>query len=82
MARYIDDDALIEQMEADAEHIDNYIAQMMLYASINDVINAPTADVVERKRGEWIDCSASEHWKCSKCGCRAGYWFNEENSSS
>lgn len=36
----------------------------------------------QRQTGKWIHCDGSEHWKCDKCGCRAGYWFNEENSSS
>ncbi len=70
MARYIDADALIEQMEADAEHIDDYIAKMMLYASIDDVKNAPTADVVERKRGEWIKIDKYDkesNVQCSVC---------------
>ena len=47
----------------------------------HDVFDAPTIEP-ERKKGKWIDCDGSEHWKCDKCGCRAGYWFNEENSSS
>ena len=72
MARYIDADALIEQMEADAEHIDDYIAKMLLYASIDDVKNAPTADVVERKRGEWLssrpDAPMFGFHYCSICG--------------
>lgn len=74
MARYIDADALIEQMEADAEHIDNYIVKMALYATIDDVKNAPTADVVERKKGEWLfnPSDAIEMMftkpKCSECG--------------
>lgn len=41
----------------------------------------PSAET-ERKKGKWIECDSSEHWKCSECGCRASYWFNEENSSS
>lgn len=74
MARYIDADALIEQMEADAEHIDDYIVKMSLYSTINDVKNAPTADVVERKKGEWLfnPSEAIEMMftkpKCSECG--------------
>lgn len=61
MARYIDADALIEQMEADAEHIEDYIAQMLLYASVDDVKNAPTADVVEIVRCK--DCKyCVEHY--------------------
>ena len=47
-----------------------------------DTIRALPSVQPERKKGKWIDCDGSEHWKCDKCGCRAGYWFNEENSSS
>ena len=78
MSRYIDADALIEKMEADAEHIDNYMAQMLLYASINDAKNAPAADVRENVRGEWIPeiihipvCDTETEvilFKCSLCG--------------
>ena len=40
----------------------------------------PTIEAEPVKHGKWIACTSSEHWKCSECGCRAGYWFNEENS--
>ena len=49
--------------------------------SASCIYNMPSADP-KQKTGKWIECSASEHWKCSECGCRASYWFNEENSSS
>lgn len=70
MARYIDADALIEQMEADAEHMDDFIAQMMLYASIHDVKHAQTADVVERKKGMW-NIIQGNIVVCSVCGMNA-----------
>ena len=37
----------------------------------------PSAD---RPKGEWISTTSGEHYKCSHCGTRASYWFNEENS--
>lgn len=40
--RLVDADALIEQMEADAEHMDEPYAKMMCYAAISDVRHAPT----------------------------------------
>lgn len=50
-------------------------------AMIVDMIDEQSSvDAVPVKRGKWITCTSSEHWKCSECGCRAGYWFNEENS--
>lgn len=66
--RLIDADTLIEQMEADAEHLDNAISKMMYYAAISDVKHAPTIEP-ERKKGKWI----KEHWhsdhvrQCSAC---------------
>lgn len=31
--------------------------------------------VPERKKGRWVDCVGSDHWRCSKCGDRAPmYW--------
>lgn len=32
------------------------------------------------KRGKWVD-TKSDHYKCSCCGERAAFWYNEENSS-
>ena len=45
---------------------------------IQKIVDLPSA----QKTGKWIACDSSEHWKCSECGYRASYWFNEENSSS
>ncbi len=47
------------------------------YGAIDDIRALPSAD---RPRGEWIDTTSGEHWKCSACGYRAPFWFNEENS--
>lgn len=52
--RLVDADALIEQMEADAEHMDEPYAKMMYHAAISDVKHAPTIEP-ERKTGKWID---------------------------
>ena len=35
----------------------------------------------KRKKGKWIDTTQGDHYKCSCCGTRAAFWFNEENSS-
>lgn len=34
----------------------------------------------EPKTGEWKSTTSGDHYKCSVCGNRAGYWYNEENS--
>lgn len=55
--KLIDADALIAQMEADAEHIEQPIAKMFVYAAINEVKHAPTIE--ERKRGDLISRQAA-----------------------
>lgn len=62
--RLIDADALLEQMEADAEHIDDPICKMLAYAAVSDVKHAPTIEP-QRKRGKWI---GGELGRCSVCG--------------
>ena len=64
--RLIDADALIKQMEADAEHMDDPITKMFYYAAINDVKHAPTIE--ERKTGEWTSEDA-----CELCGFQPWY---------
>ena len=50
---------------------------MMLY-EIQDVLESlPSA---EPKIGKWKSTTSGDHYKCSVCGNRAGYWYNEENS--
>lgn len=48
--RLINADALVEQMEADAEYMEDPIAKMFTYAAISDVKHAPTVeDAVSRE---------------------------------
>lgn len=48
--RLIDADALVAQMEADAEQMDDPIAAMFTYAAISDIKHAPTVeDTVSRE---------------------------------
>ena len=51
--RLIDADALIRQMEADAEQMEEPIAKMFTYAAINDVKHAPTVT----PEPKWIPCT-------------------------
>ena len=59
-------------------------SESVLYGSafrqneIIDIINALPS--VEPKTGKWKSTTSGDHYKCSVCGYRAGYWFNEENS--
>lgn len=41
----------------------------------------PLLPIVPVRHAKWISCSSSEHYKCSCCGTRASFWFDEENSS-
>jgi len=52
--RLIDADALIAQMEADAEQMEDPIAKMFAYSAIVDTKHAPTVDAVPVIRCE--DC--------------------------
>ncbi len=59
--RYIDADALIAKWEEDIKHIPNASFRAMMQGAINEVTNAPTADVVEVVRCK--DCSNwDRHW--------------------
>lgn len=46
-----------------------------------DAIMSEAPTIEERKTGTWIDTTQGDHYKCSCCGTRAAFWFNEENSS-
>ena len=39
-----------------------------------------SADVRENVRGEWINTTSGEHYKCSQCGTLAPIWIDESNS--
>lgn len=65
--RLIDADAFIEELEADAEHIESSIAMMMHYAIIKDIEHAPTIDAVEVVRCR--DCKYRET-------CEQIVWFD------
>ena len=80
--RLIDADALIEQMEADAEQMEEPLAKMFTYASISDVKHAPTVQS-ERPTGEWIQKpryeddeypDAQPNLKCPFCGYEIRWW--------
>lgn len=67
MSRYIDADALKQKIR---EKFDGLIERI----EINSVINAqPTADVVERKCGDWIKFDEGDCY-CSNCGIALEDW--------
>ena len=79
--RPIDADALIEQMEADAEQMDNPLAAMFAYAAVSDVKHAPTIE--PERTGKWIKgidvpnrnpyLHLAEAFYCSEC-LNEAYW--------
>lgn len=84
MSRYIDADVLIEKIIKKATEmftVDSvYQHYLNALIDVEDIIKAePTADVVERKRGEWIltEDDNYEYCTCSECGYQNGEnWMN------
>lgn len=80
MSRYIDADALIKDIESKRLVFTDKatLAEALLSqgTAIRKAIeNAPTADVIERKRGEWKKLShhiLGTHFDCSVCKCE---WY-------
>lgn len=76
--RLIDADALIPQMESDANQMEDPIAIMFAYAAISDIKHAPTVDAKPVRHGHWIkpdDGCVRPFWEkyiCSECLCHSG----------
>ena len=68
MSRYIDADKIPRHGKRGGECYWQEIEQL------------PTADVRENVRGEWINTTSGEHYKCSQCGTLAPIWIDESNS--
>lgn len=73
------EDAL--QIEAFATRANLKAQKSKLEDIIYDIEHGPSIDAVPVRHAKWISCSSSEHYKCSFCGTRASFWFDEENSS-
>ena len=70
MARYIDADALLEELNFIEPDEELYESDHAVWLDCRmDVIHAPTADVEEVKHGEWfmLDDCANEGVYCSVC---------------
>lgn len=78
MSRYIDADKLHDEVDMFFRNVKSEkIHKSGIHAMIE---NIPTADVVERKRGEWINEKvdvgyhfAEYDYECSICGGHTGY---------
>ncbi len=57
--RLIDADALIHQVESDANQMEDPIAIMFTYAAISDIKHAPTVKSIPI---EWIEQYGRENW--------------------
>lgn len=73
MARYIDADALKEQMKSVCMGImsgtDSY------NAPLKTIDDAPTTDVRENIRAKWVcDTKNNTGWHCSNCHRQAPFW--------
>lgn len=67
--RPIDADALIEQLEAEAKHLQGTLGGMVVIAAIRDLENAPTVDTEPVRRGYWKynDYEGHGYYTCSAC---------------
>ena len=70
MPRYIDADALKHEL-CIRQHMLNADS---LWKTLEIMDAQPTADVVERKKGEWIpigeiDADGNQYYNCSACQC-------------
>ena len=55
-----------------------YAEEQFVFRGMSEALNVikklPSAQS-EHKTGRWVDCTSSDHWKCSECGDRAPmYW--------
>lgn len=70
MAEYIDRDALVERWKRRLKYMvaDEDGEYPINFKIVVDALERePAADVVERKRGEWVD-NCVRDWRCSECG--------------
>lgn len=98
MSRYIDADKLFlnfndwafaespDERHSDLPEYSEHKIHEMIYRTINEAMSAieqqPTADVVERKHGEWIQdkivvMGEGYVWYCSECSWARFYGFNQ-----
>jgi len=66
MPRYIDADALKQGVGSYSPV--KYTYEYGLVITVEDIDSAPTADVVERKKGKWLYLDGLDAFECSVCG--------------
>lgn len=62
------------------ETADDQILLIDKDVAMTELMMLPSAQP-ERKKGKWIECDTSEHWKCDQCGERAPMYWDGENMS-
>lgn len=84
MAEYIKREDVIKAIESLQSFLiySEFVGKRGAMYSAYDIGKAiemiPSADVVERKRGEWDkDSNMAFYWKCSECGAYL-FWRHEE----
>ena len=77
MNDYINREEVIEMLW-DLVELEN--AYEMKKQAVEIVQNWEPSDVRENVKGEWIDTTSGEHYKCSHCGALAPIWIDESNS--
>ncbi len=70
MAEYVSREAALDAMQGRIKLSGECLPFFKEYLQgVNDRINAiPSANVVERKQGMWIDVNLNFLYKCSECG--------------
>lgn len=78
MPRYYDAENVIDAIKSLFHYAVNNVAVIDIDEAMATVYAIPTADVVERKVGKWVQIKA-ESWECSAChkeNCYA-YRYND-----
>lgn len=74
--RLIDADALKKVIYFETNHLGIDFHKSKLIGIAID--KAPTIEAEPIRHGKWIDCTSSDHYKCSKCGYKAPLWWDGE----
>lgn len=75
MGRLIDEEDVLKLIRTAAMPED--ISMLMLYQGVKQLPSAQP----ERKKGRWVECDTTEHWKCNQCSDRAPMYWDGENMS-
>lgn len=81
--RLIDADALMKEFTEFVKDSNNSdFADVPTWNDAVSLVGSMPSAQPEQKKGKWIETTQGDHYKCSCCGVRSAFWFDEENSSS